>query len=236
MAIKKPKIKNCFLVLITIVFLSSCQENSLNINPNNLLLGNWSNATFDGEKTIFNRVNNLPSDSYGISFKDEDVFIERSSGFCGTPPLTFFNVDGTWTTNNNLIEVNKVGNPSSFMWKIISLNEKELIVKRELTEQEKDHQNLISLFNDIERLAYSVTCSNSTDWTFTNYGSKACGGPQGYIAYSNQIDTVEFLQKINDYTEKERLYNIKWGIISTCDIPKVPISVECNNSFPVLKY
>ena len=52
----------------------------------------------------------------------------------------------------------------------------------ELT-KEQENQNLIQLFSEIERLANSESCTDSSEWTFTDYGSKACGGPVGFTAY-----------------------------------------------------
>jgi len=106
----------------------------------------------------------------------------------------------------------------------------------ELTEQEEDRQELLTLFDDIYELSTSVSCTDASDWTYTAYGSKACGGPQGYIAYSNEIDTEAFLQKITIYTDLEEAYNVKWGIGSTCDLPQQPTGVKCENGNPVLKY
>lgn len=105
-----------------------------------------------------------------------------------------------------------------------------------LTSQEKDLSNLVGLFTEIEELALSVSCLDANSWNFTAYGAKACGGPQGYIAYSSEINTSLFLQKIEEYTLAEKAYNLKWGIISTCDIQNAPSSIECNNNLPVLRY
>lgn len=229
--------KRAFSILVVLFFVFSCSDNDPIINPNNLLLGNWSHASFNGGKINFKRVQNLPNEDYGISFKTNNIFLERSSGWCGTPPLLFTNSEGTWQLpESELIDIHLQNFPGNFNWKIILLDENELIVERVLTEQEIDHRNLMDLFYEIENLSSSVSCTNAGNWSFTAYGSRACGGPQGYIPYSNQINTVDFLQKVEDYTEAERLYNIKWNIVSTCDVPNTPISIECQNGYPFLKY
>ncbi|MFY0628798.1 MAG: hypothetical protein JXR05_00375 [Flavobacteriaceae bacterium] len=220
-----------------LVSLISCQTNEeIEINPKNLLIGYWGNAVYDNGTTTFQRINSLPNEDYGVAFKERDEFIERTSGFCGTPPLTFFNIDGTWQKEGTLIMLSTNSYPSNFNWRIISLNQTQLVITRELSQQELDHRALMNLFDELYELSISVTCSDSNDWSFTPYGTKACGGPQGYIAYSNQIDIVAFLQKVDEYTEAENQYNIQWGILSTCDIPPAPIAVECVNGYPVLKY
>ena len=101
---------------------------------------------------------------------------------------------------------------------------------------QQDRAALLVLFDEIETISNSISCDDDSDWSFVAYGHKACGGPQGYIAYSNQIDVPEFLVLIENYTQAERNYNIKWGIISTCDLPAVPTGVRCENGDAVLNY
>ena len=226
------------IVLVTVLGLISCSENNnLVVDPDNLLVGHWSKAEYKNEELILTRVGRLPDKEYGVSFVENGKFVERTSGWCGTPPLSFFNIDGTWNiSDETLIEVSTQSYLGNFNWRIQSLTNKKLVIKRELTEQEKDHRELIDLFTEIENLAYSVSCTDSSSWAYTAYGSKACGGPKGYIAYTTTIDTEAFLEKVAVYSEAEKQYNIKWNIVSTCDIAQEPVSVECQNNYPVLKY
>lgn len=106
---------------------------------------------------------------------------------------------------------------------------KENKKEKEALRLEKKRQTLSDLSN-------SVICKDSTKWTFTPIGNKACGGPTEYMAYSTQIDTVDFLDKVNTYTKAMREYNEKWGIFSTCDIPPPPIGVSCTDNKAVLVY
>ncbi len=226
-----------FLLLTILIAVSSCESNDeIPIDPDNLLIGNWADPVYDNETTTFQRAGSLPNEAYGVAFKADGVFIERSSGWCGTPPLIFSDFEGTWETEDTLIKITTQYYPGKFNWRIVSLTEDKLVVKRELTEQEMDHRHLMDLFNEIYNLSISVPCEDAKDWTFTAYGSKACGGPQGFIPYSNQIDVVNFLNKVDTYTAAENAYNIKWGIISTCDLPQQPTSVACQNGLPILNY
>lgn len=102
--------------------------------------------------------------------------------------------------------------------------------------QEQETQNLNQMFSEIEILASSENCDDSSDWTFINYGSKACGGPIGFIAYSINIDTELFLKKIEEHTVAQQGFNEKWGIISDCSVPSQPNEVICKNGSPVLEY
>jgi len=92
---------------------------------------------------------------------------------------------------------------------------------------EEDQAALASMFSDIQVIAESVVCENAEDWKFIPYGSKACGGPQGYIAYATQIDETAFLESVALYTQAEAEFNIKWGVVSTCDLPIPPQSISC---------
>lgn len=232
MEIKKP-----FLYLLFAITILSCENNETTIiDPDNLLLGHWTAPIYNTETTTFRRSNSAPKESYGVTFNTNNEYVERTSGWCGTPPLTFFNVEGTFELENTLILISTNSYPNNFAWRIISISETELVVKREFTEQEIEHQKLMSLFNEIENLAYSETCSNSSNWTYAAYGSKPCGGPRGYIPYSKNTDTLTFLEKIKEYSEAEKEFNIKWGIASDCAIVNPPKSIECKNNYPVLKY
>ena len=234
---RKLKTPYLFIILTLFITIFSCQNNEeLVLDSGNLLLGYWTNAVYNSEITTFKRANKLPDAEYGVSFQKNGIFIKRTSGWCGTPPLVFYNVEGNFSLKSKLIKVTSQGFPTNFNWKIISLDENKLVVKRVLTDQEKDYQKLMLLFSEIETLSASVSCIISNNWNFTGYGTKACGGFQGYIAYSNEIDVAGFLQKVAEYTQKEDMYNKKWGIVSDCSIPLKPIEVACVNESPVLKY
>lgn len=230
-------LKSIFLALLATTLLS-CESNELIIiDSDNLLIGNWVAPTYNNDETTFKRGNALPKEASGVSFTKNGEFIERTSGFCGTPPLTFFNIDGTFQLENTLISIaTNNGYPTNYAWRIVSITETELVVKRELTEQEIDHRKLMDLFSEIENLSYSETCANATNWTFVAYGAKACGGPQGYIHYSRNIDTTSFLNKVEAYSKAEKEFNIKWSVVSDCTIANPPKSIECRNGYPVLIY
>lgn len=229
------KLKYISILLFASLFWS-CENNEPVIDANNLLIGFWAEPSYDGETTTFKRNNSLPNEAYGVSFTKNGDFIERSSGFCGTPPLTFSDYKGDFTLEETLIKVNTQSYPTFFQWRILKLTEDELIVKRELSEQEIEHRNLMDLFSEIQSLSYSTYCYDASNWTFVAYGAKACGGPQGYIAYSTKIDTVAFLKKVENYTKTEKEFNIKWGVISDCSVVNPPKKVECKNGYPSLIY
>lgn len=230
------KFKSTYLVFFITLFFACESNNEVAIDADNLLLGNWVSPTYDEEKITFIRGSGLPSESYGIAFQQNGNFIERTSGFCGTPPLSFFNVDGTFSLEKDVIQIKKEGYPAFYGWKILTLTEEQLVVKRVLSEQEKDHLALMELFDEITNLVYHTTCSDANEWSFVAYGSKACGGPQGYLPYHKSIDVDAFLENVAIYTDAEKAFNVKWNVVSDCSVVTPPKEVSCQNEYPVLIY
>jgi len=113
------------------------------------------------------------------------------------------------------------------------ITEVEMTINKTNTTFEEDLAALQQMRANIEAIAESEPCTNAAYWSFTAIGSKACGGPQGYIAYSNNIDVASFLDLVEAYTLAEQAFNIKWGIFSTCDLALMPNGVSCVNGEPV---
>ena len=101
--------------------------------------------------------------------------------------------------------------------------------------QEEAAAALEAQFAEITELSESVACTDSSDWEFTAYGNKACGGPVGYIAYSKAIDTKDFLKKVKTYTEDQKAYNENFEIASNCTVPTQPKSIACINGKPIFE-
>lgn len=102
--------------------------------------------------------------------------------------------------------------------------------------QERDKKRLEDMLRDIHDIVDSVDCEDSADWEFTAIGSKACGGPQSYIAVPLAIDTAEFMDQVRRYTKAEQDYNVTYKIISTCDVVAPPTDVVCEDGQPKLIY
>ena len=96
--------------------------------------------------------------------------------------------------------------------------------------------DLETMYNEIVALSESVSCENDSEWTFTAIGSKACGGPIGYIAYASTIDTENFLAKVEAYTAAQKKYNEENGIVSDCSLAKEPTGVVCQDGKPSFEY
>lgn len=104
--------------------------------------------------------------------------------------------------------------------------------------KETETQNLTKMYDEIisASMVNSTPCIDPAEWSFTAIGSKACGGPASYIAYSLKINVTEFLKKVENYTNAQDAYNKKWNIISTCEMMMPPTGVDCVNGKPTLIY
>lgn len=92
--------------------------------------------------------------------------------------------------------------------------------------QKYDQAQIDKLKASIESEAKGENCTNASDWTFAPMGVKSCGGPQQYIAYPKKIET-SILPRINEYTDKVRVFNEKYNITSDCMMIMPPTSVKC---------
>jgi hypothetical protein len=123
------------ILIFAILTIIGCNKSDdIYIDNNDILVGNWIDPEYEDSKTIFKRANELKKDGYGISFLKNNIFIERHSGWCGTPPLTFANYEGEWERKDSIIYItinNGMAGNTSYYYKIISLNETTLIIEKE---------------------------------------------------------------------------------------------------------
>jgi hypothetical protein len=102
--------------------------------------------------------------------------------------------------------------------------------------EEQERQELTEMYNEIVEMVSDTSCTDPTEWSFTAIGSKSCGGPMGFIAYPLTIDVEDFLTLVADYTEAQRQFNLKWGIVSDCMVVLPPDEIICVDGAPQLVY
>ena len=93
--------------------------------------------------------------------------------------------------------------------------------------QEKEFAQLQETKKGIEQLSASGICVENSECKVIAFGSKPCGGPWTYLAYSTAIDEASFLELVANYNAAEHVYNTKWGIVSDCMAVGPPTAVEC---------
>ncbi|MCZ4242507.1 hypothetical protein [Pedobacter punctiformis] len=102
--------------------------------------------------------------------------------------------------------------------------------------RDADEKELKTLLDEIQKMSAAETCTNSSEWKFVPIGSQACGGTIGFIPYSVKINTDQFLQKVEVYTNKQKAFIAKYKVVSTCAIILPPKGVECIDGKPKLIY
>jgi hypothetical protein len=102
--------------------------------------------------------------------------------------------------------------------------------------QDDESAKLEILRLEIENLAQSSICNDSTQCKYIGFGSKPCGGAAGYLIYSTSIDTEKLERLVLNYNNKHAAFNTKWGIISDCTIVNPPTRISCENNTCVAVY
>lgn len=131
------------LLLLTLVTMMACEEPiEPLVNESNKLMGFWVNPIQVDTCWRYERAFSFNEGGYGFFFNDDHLFAERkNTGWCGTPPVTYGNFEGTYSRNDSLltISVEYWGGIANYQWKIITLDDKYLTiykVKEEFGNQE----------------------------------------------------------------------------------------------------
>jgi hypothetical protein len=118
------------VLFLSILILISCdKKDELSVLDSEDLYGYWINPVVNDSISTFNKANSLEDDDYGFAFKSGHVFIERkNSGWCGTPPISYTDFEGTWTQTDSIIDitVGYWGGLADYQWKIMSIDKKKL--------------------------------------------------------------------------------------------------------------
>jgi hypothetical protein len=94
------------LLLTAIILYSlfiSCSKDDIKIDPDNLLIGTWIYTKSHNNLDVYTRSLNF-EDKHCYRFNLDGTMLERNiAGWCGTPPVTYDNYDGTWSYFNDSI-------------------------------------------------------------------------------------------------------------------------------------
>jgi hypothetical protein len=129
----KKILKTVLLLLLVTSFGCSQENETIPINESNKLIGHWINPVYSGSELQLTRANSLKNDEYGLSFLEKTQCVERSSGWCGTPPITFFDFKGTWTRTDSVLIMtidNGLSGMQNIKWLIKTLDNNTLIIER----------------------------------------------------------------------------------------------------------
>lgn len=119
------------VLFLSLVICFSCNDDNdgITIDESDQLIGSWINPISTDAELKFTRASALKKNTYGISFLQQSVCVERSSGWCGTPPITFFDYEGTWSRKGNIITITIDNGMEAIQWEIKTLNDDYLIIE-----------------------------------------------------------------------------------------------------------
>ena len=84
-------------------------------------------------------------------------------------------------------------------------------------------EDLDMVYAEVMELAGDGSCDEESECSTLAVGSKACGGPSGYIVYcASAVDEAALIDKVDEYTQLEADYNVANDIVSTCDEEQEP--------------
>ena len=102
-------------------------------------------------------------------------------------------------------------------------------------EMEMEAQKIAYEYDQIKSIASSTSCTDASQWTFYAIGSKACGGPEGYIAFPKNIAST-LIPRIDAYTQSRKDFDQRWNAYSNCSFALAPSKVDCVNGKAELVY
>ncbi len=119
-----------------VLLMTGCGKELADLEPlgeNSGIIGTWVRQGTEQEEVILERSPALNDSLYGFTFMENGTFIERkNAGWCGTPPITYANFDGTWNAlSDSLIEitVGYWGGMMNYQIRITSLEPGELRIR-----------------------------------------------------------------------------------------------------------
>jgi len=124
------------IFLMVMALLLSCEKEFLEVEAlgaNAGIVGTWVEEGYRGDTTLLKRAGKLNEVKYGFTINEDGTFIERkNSGWCGTPPISYANYDGSWeAVSDSLlnITVGYWGGMMTYQIRVVSLNGEDLAIK-----------------------------------------------------------------------------------------------------------
>jgi hypothetical protein len=94
------------IITLTLILFSCTKKEDEKDYSDSELLGTWNHSFYENDITVFTRGSEF-IEGDGIKFKADGTLIQRkNSGWCGTPPITYADYEGTWTKiSDTIIEI-----------------------------------------------------------------------------------------------------------------------------------
>jgi hypothetical protein len=137
------------LYLLIPIIMFSCEKDIMEtgaLGENAGIVGTWVEEIdltlpTDGVTTL-NRSEDFDPDRYGFSIHEDGTFIERkNAGWCGTPPISYDNFEGTWEPlSDSLLDITVAywGGTLTYQMRIVSFEADKLRIRYLFTEDRTD--------------------------------------------------------------------------------------------------
>ena len=120
------------LVILIASFTHSCKKSTIALDQEPLL-GTWVEEKWTDGVLELEKANKLHKDKYGFTLQSDGKLIEhKNSGWCGTPPISYADFEGTWhviSDDSLAIEVDFWGGIQNFHLKILQVSNEKMKVK-----------------------------------------------------------------------------------------------------------
>lgn len=123
-----------YLTILSFIIIS-CNNSKTEVYPEAVLPmeGTWVQSDIKDTLTIFVKADSLDANKPGFTFyKNGDILERKNAGWCGTPPISYANYNGTWKQNSDKsieISVGYWGGKESFRLVYVSFNDTRTILK-----------------------------------------------------------------------------------------------------------
>lgn len=138
--------KRSIFILLLVMFYS-CEADLLNmeaLGDNADILGTWVADEYMGDTLFLDRSESLDNEKYGFTIHEDGTFTEhKNAGWCGTPPITYDNFEGTWEiVSDSLLDITVAywGGMMTYQIRILSLTADELAISYLYTENRMDNR------------------------------------------------------------------------------------------------
>lgn len=125
-----------YLWLVLLALLWSCEKELAEVDAlgeNAGIVGTWVEKGYEEDVLLLDRAEELDPVKYGFIIQEDGRFIEnKNAGWCGTPPITYDNFEGTWeAVSDSLlsITVGYWGGIMTYQIRIVSLDMDQLAIR-----------------------------------------------------------------------------------------------------------
>ena len=117
--------------LLLVAFVSCENQNTPKAHQKLNITGYWTNPVYGKNQITYKRTSLLKDNEYGLALNTDKSLMERkNSGWCGTPPISYADFDGTWNRIDSTIYISVAywGGTAEYEWRIKSINDKSLSI------------------------------------------------------------------------------------------------------------